>query len=197
MNPSAELIMDAAANLYGTTYHGGTSGGGVVFKLAPDGTETVLYSFCSQFNCADGDHPSAGLIMDGAGNLYGTTYYGGTSGGGVVFKLAPDGTETVLYSFCSQSNCADGSDPEAGLIMDGAGNLYGTTSDGGGTFGGVVFKLAPDGTETVLYSFCSQSGCADGSYPEAGLIMDGAGNLYGTTLGGGTSGTGVVFMVTP
>jgi uncharacterized repeat protein (TIGR03803 family) len=172
--------------------------------LAPDGTETVLYSFCSQSSCADGSYPEAGLIMDGAGNLYGTTNSGGTSGTGVVFKLAPDGTETVLYNFCSQSNCADGSYPSAGLIMDGAGNLYGTTNGGGtsgtGVVAGVVFKLAPDGTEIVLYSFCSQSSCADGSYPEAGLIMDGAGNLYGTTLSGGsTSGTGqgVVFMVTP
>jgi uncharacterized repeat protein (TIGR03803 family) len=141
--------------------------------------------------------------MDGAGNLYGTTSAGGGTFGGVVFKLAPDGTETVLYSFCSQSGCADGSDPEAGLIMDGAGNLYGTTYSGGsaGFAGrGVVFRLAPDGTETVLYSFCSQSNCADGSYPEAGLIMDGAGNLYGTTVSGGSTsgaGPGVVFMVTP
>ena len=110
----------------------------------------------------------------------------------------------MLYKFCSQSGCADGAFPRAGLIIDAAGNLYGTTLRGGSAGlaagRGVVFRLAPDGTETVLYSFCSQSNCADGSYPEAGLIMDGAGNLYGTTVSGGsTSGTGqgVVFMVTP
>jgi uncharacterized repeat protein (TIGR03803 family) len=203
--PAAGLIMDAAGNLYGTTRVGGTSDAGVVFKLAPDRTETVLYNFCSSTGCADGAYPeSAGLTMDGFGNLYGTTRGGGTSGAGAVFKLAPDGTETVLYSFCSLSGCADGRYPEAGLIIDAAGNLYGTTSAGGtGAAGfGVVFKVAPDGTETVLYNFCSQGNCVDGAYPVAGLIMDVAGNLYGTTPYGGAGlnspiGAGVVFKVAP
>ena len=212
--PRAGLLMDAAGNLYGTTFSGGAQGSGVVFKLAPDGTETVLYSFCSQANCTDGLQPFAGLIMDAAGNLYGTTKVGGTGGTGgafgqgVVFKLAPDGTQTVLYSFCSQANCTDGSTPLAGLIMDAAGNLYGTTVTGGGTPNpdlpppstGVVFALAPDGTETVLYSFCSQlPNCTDGASPGAGLIMDAAGNLYGTTALGGIApgNSGVVFALTP
>jgi len=172
-------------------------GGGVVFKLAPDGTEAVLHRFCSQSGCADGEHPHAGLVLDTAGNLYGTTYYGGSNvyNGGVVFKLAADGTETVLYNFCSQSGCTDGAEPVGGLVIDAAGTLYGTTSAGGASGGGVVFKLAPDGTETVLYNFCSQSGCADGAEPWAGLVTDTAGNLYGTTVGGGDYGGGVVFMV--
>ena len=100
-------------------------------------------------------------------------------------------TEQVLYTFCQRPNCADGFGPTAGLIIDAAGNLYGTASYGGAFNAGVVFELAPDGTETVLYSFCSQPGCADGLYPRAGLVMDGAGNLYGTTAGGGAFNAGV------
>ena len=170
-----------------------------VFKLAPDGTETVLYSFCPLSHCPDGSFPS-GLVMDAAGNLYGTTQEGGISpfvggGAGVVFKLAPNGTYTVRYSFCPQNGCADGSHPGAGLIIDGAGNLYGTTYQGRTNNNGVVFQLAPDGTYTVLYNFCQQSNCADGANPLAGLVMDAAGNLYGTTYQGGTSGhnAGTVF----
>ena len=131
--PQAGLIMDAAGNLYGTTAAGGDVGQGVVFRLASDGTETVLYSFCPQLmNCADGAVPRAGLIMDAAGNLYGTASNGGDVGKGVVFELSPDPsgyTESVLYSFCPQlMNCADGAVPLAGLVMDGTGNLYSTTS---------------------------------------------------------------------
>jgi uncharacterized repeat protein (TIGR03803 family) len=185
-NPKAGVIVDAAGNLYGTTYRGGSHGFGTVFKLAPTAagwTETVLYNFCEQTGCVDGYHPNAGVIMDGAGNLYGTAEGGGKplSGGqaGVVFKLAPTGggwTQTVLYSFCSTIFCHDGDTPRGGLIMDGGGNLYGTTIYGGsGSALGTVFKLAPDGSETVLHSFCSQSGCADGYYPQSSLIMDGAG----------------------
>jgi uncharacterized repeat protein (TIGR03803 family) len=181
--PDAQLIMDAAGNLYGTTSYGGTgSGGGTVFKLAPDGTETVLYSFTG---APDGDVPESKLIAD-AGNFYGTTYYGGTRGGGAVFKLAPDGTETVLYSFCSQSNCGDGFLPYAGLFRDRSGSLYGTTEYGGQTSCnngcGVVFKLAPDGSEDVLYAF---TGGSDGNFPNGDLVKDNAGHLYGTAGVGG------------
>jgi uncharacterized repeat protein (TIGR03803 family) len=155
--------MDGAGNLYGTTSSGGGNGRGVVFQVTPDeiGTawnETVLYSFCSQTNCADGAGPLAGLIIDSAGNLYGTTTGGGNGDAfltsGTAFHLTPHQTgtawtETVLYRFCSQTSCADGAQPYAGLIMDGAGNLYGTTSRGGNSFGdgegpqtaGVVFAL--------------------------------------------------------
>jgi uncharacterized repeat protein (TIGR03803 family) len=237
--PLASLIFDAAGNLYGTTAEGGSgvcsssSGCGTVFKLTPnaDGswTESVLYSFCSLSNCADGGNPgasliapdviSAGLIFDGAGNLYGTTTQGGSGAGcgisggcGVVFKLTPnaDGswTESVLYNFCSLANCADGENPGDGLIFDKVGNLYGTTP-GGGHPGcndvwpgcGVVFKLTPNSgggwTESVLYRFCSLSGCADGAAPVASLIFDGAGNLYGTTLAGGSNNSGTVFQLKP
>jgi uncharacterized repeat protein (TIGR03803 family) len=207
-NPYGGLIFDATGNLYGTTYYGGPNGAGVVFKLKPnaDGswTENVLYSFCAAFNCSDGANPSAGLIFDTAGNLYGTTQTGGFTstacgrGCGVVFKLTPntDGswTESVLHSF---TQVPDGSDPYAGLIFDPAGNLYGTTGYGGGTNNtGVVFELKPnaDGswTESVLYSF---TGFSDGANPYGGLIFDATGNLYGTTYGGNPGA--VVFKLKP
>src|SRR5260370_15614517 len=151
--------------------------------------EQLLYTFCISGKCVDGSGPAAGLIMDGKRNLYGTTAGGGSSNNrGVVFELTPSGsgwTETVLYRFCPQSGCADGASPQAGLIMDGAGNLYGTTAQGGSLHNaGVVFQLTPSGSgwaQQVLYTFCPQSGCAHRSPPHAGLIMDRTGNLFGTT----------------
>jgi uncharacterized repeat protein (TIGR03803 family) len=178
----------------------------VVFKLDTTGKQTVLYSFCSEKNCTDGAAPSASLVRDAAGNLYGTTYSGGGNlgnNGGVVFKLDANGKETVLYNFCSVTNCTDGANSLAGLVRDAAGNLYGTTARGGvsgcsGTSCGVVFKVDTTGKETVLHTF---TGGADGGVPDAGL-SDAAGNLYGTTLFGGDfgncrSGCGVVCKLTP
>ena len=194
--PRNGLIADSAGNLYGTTSGGGASYKGVVFKLAPDGTETVLHSFPGF--PSDGNSPYAGLIADSAGNLYGTTLSrDSVSHAGVVFKLAPNGTagwtETVLHSFTGFPT--DGALPYAGLIADSAGNLYGATTGGGASGQGVVFKLAPDGTETVLHAF---TGGSDGAYPGVGpLIADSAGNLYGTTQVGGASGQGVVFKLAP
>jgi uncharacterized repeat protein (TIGR03803 family) len=151
-------------------------------------TETVLYSFCSQPDCSDGFFPESGLTFDGAGNLYGTTTSGGTGIGGTVFELSPNGggwSETVLHDFCPQRPCLDGEYPLAAkLIFDSAGNLYGTTDEGGANGLGTVYELSPAAgswTENVLYSFCSQPNCADGEYPFGGVIMDSAGNLYGTT----------------
>jgi uncharacterized repeat protein (TIGR03803 family) len=199
--PLAGLVRDVAGNLYGTTSYGGTHGWGVVFKLSPTGSETVLHSFT---NGADGAYPAAGLIQDAAGNLYGTTYGAGAHGFGVVFELIrcdsePSGYEfRPLYSF---TGGAAGAYPLAGLVRDMAGNLYGTTSYGGTHGWGVVFKLSPTGSETVLHSFTNG---ADGAYPAAGLIQDAAGNLYGTTTQGGATSTceppygcGVVFKLTP
>ena len=210
--PSGGLVQDAGGNLYGTTADGGafspcsqgplggSNGGcGAVFKLGSSGTETVLYNFSGG---PDGANPLGGLIRDAAGNLYGTTVAGGVGsklcagGCGTVFKVAPSGAETVLHSF---TGGADGGQPTDGLISDAAGNLYGTTIEGGERSGacsagggscGVVFKLSPTGTYTVLHSF---TGGADGGNPDAGLIQDAAGNLYGTTYGGGASSLGVVF----
>ena len=209
--PHGTLIFDTKGNLYGTTLSGGAYGGGTVFKLAPnsDGTwtESLLYSFCPLLRkCVDGAEPEASVIFDQAGNLYGTTWEGGAQRQGVVFKLAPnqDGswTESVLYSFCSLSNCVDGANPASNLTFDKSGNLYGTTNSGG-TFlvDGTVFKLAPnqDGnwTESVLYSFCSLSNCVDGANPEVSVIFDQSGNLYGTSNYGGADNRGTVFELSP
>jgi uncharacterized repeat protein (TIGR03803 family) len=188
--PYAGLVMDAKGNLYGTTMQGGVGEVyGTVFKLAGK-KETVLHSFTG---APDGAGPIAGLVMDANGNLYGTTYYGGgPDPTGTVFKVSKSGKETVLYSFCAVSGCADGESPYAGLVMDAKGNLYGTTTGGGASGAGTVFKVTSKGKETVLYSF---TGGPDGAYPYAGLVMDAKGNLYGTTYGGG-KGDGTVFKVT-
>jgi uncharacterized repeat protein (TIGR03803 family) len=159
-------------------------------------TETVLYTFCSAANCTDGSAPYGGLIQDAHGNLYGTTVSGGTNNRGTVFKVDNAGHETVLYSFCADANCTDGSAPYGGLIQDADGNLYGTTQSGGGANNaGTVFRVDNTGKETVLYSFCSAANCRDGWLPEGGLIQDADGNLYGTTVDGGANGLGTVFRI--
>jgi uncharacterized repeat protein (TIGR03803 family) len=184
--PMAGLLLDAAGNLYGTTLEGGTFDEGTVFKVDPSGNETVLHNFTSSNGA--GAYPLGGLVMDAAGNLYGTTQFGGSSNDGTVFKLDTSGNETVLHSFADY----DGGNPGAGLIMDAAGNLYGTTRQGGLLEAGTVFKLDTSGTETVLYSFGS---FGDGAHPAPALIMDKAGNLYGTTVQGGTAFNGTVFKL--
>jgi uncharacterized repeat protein (TIGR03803 family) len=198
--PGSNLIFDAAGNLYGTSPRGGTTNYGVVFELSPQvgggWSEAVLHSFSD--NGHDGFLPQGGLIFDSAGNLYGTTTGGGEHKGGTVFELVPAAgggwTEYVLHNFGAGT---DGSEPNAGLIMDTAGNLYGTTTGGAHGYG-AVFELTPvtgaGWTEKMLHSF---SGTTDGSQPYAGLTFDAAGNLYGTTLGGGAYLGGTVFELTP
>ncbi|HEX4158884.1 MAG TPA: choice-of-anchor tandem repeat GloVer-containing protein [Rhizomicrobium sp.] len=193
--PVAGLIEDAAGNLFGTTLAGGGNGCqengdgcGTVFEIAPDATETLLYKFTGG---NDGGNPLGSLIADSSGNLYGTTYEGGSYGYGAVFKLAPGGAETVLHAFASGR---DGANPGCGLIRDKAGNLYGTTFDGGPHNRGTVFRLAPDGTETVLYAFAARS---DGYNPSGGVTRDKAGDLYGTTGLGGVNRRGTVFKLAP
>jgi uncharacterized repeat protein (TIGR03803 family) len=203
-NPAAEVLVADPRTLYGTTEFGGggANGDGEVFKLVrPRGQknwqQSVLYSFCTQANCADGDTPLSRLFMDSKGNLLGTTPYGGAAGSGVVFRVAPDGGETVLYSFCSQQNCADGGIPQAGIVEDQSGNIFGTTyAWGKSEEAGVVFEL--NASYQVLYPFCSQNGCLDGSSPWAQVIVDSAGNLFGTTSAGGPGWAGgTVFELTP
>jgi uncharacterized repeat protein (TIGR03803 family) len=182
--PESGLTMDKVGNLFGTTVGGGNGCGGeygcgTVFKIAPDGTETVLYSFAGG---NDGSAPYGSLLGDNDGNLYGTTAGDGVDNSGTVFKLAPDGTETVLYSFRGGS---DGEQPRAGLIADKSGNLYGTTFYGGGTGCyeragcGTAFKIAPNGTETVLYAFRDDNS----AHPLASLLASQNGILYGTAIG--------------
>jgi uncharacterized repeat protein (TIGR03803 family) len=201
-NPRDSLI-DVNGTFYGTTPGGGTYGGGTVFSLDPStGAEAVLYSFCSQQNCADSEYPFASLI-DVKGKLYGTTYTGGSTGCdgeicGTVFMLDPStGAETVLYSFCSQHNCTDGANPWANPI-EVKGVLYGTTQAGGLSSLGTVFALdRKTGAETVLHSF---SGGTDGQNPLTALIAVNS-TLYATTVGGGSNdcdgGCGTVFSLDP
>lgn len=176
----------------------GKIGNQSVAEVAATYSFSVLYNFCSDAGCTDGSQTYAGVIQDAEGNLYGTTPSGGANGEGTVFKLDSTGHITILYSFCSVSGCTDGAYPEAGLIADAEGNLYGTTEGGGDGSAdtcknqsivgcGTVFKVDTAGIETVLYSFCSSTDCADGSLPVAGLVRDAAGNLYGTTQNGGNS----------
>jgi uncharacterized repeat protein (TIGR03803 family) len=200
LNPYAGLIFDRSGNLYGTTEYGGAQGYGIVFELTrgADGnwTEKVLHSFGK---AQDGAIPLAGVVFGANGHLYGTTYAGGSEGAGAVFELTPSAkgtwTEKVLHSFGENQ---DGVFPEAGLIFDENGNLYGTTTLGGTYNDGTVFELtrSADGnwTEKVLHSFTPNG--HDALYPEATLIFDGIGNLYGTTYGGGTYGNGTVFELT-
>jgi uncharacterized repeat protein (TIGR03803 family) len=190
-NPLAGFTINARGNLYGTTNAGGTSGAGTVFMVTHYGTEVVLYSFAGG---TDGANPQGSLIMDSAGNLYGTTNTGGTTGVGTVFKVTRKRKKITLYNFAGQS---DGASPEAALATDAAGNLYGTTTAGGANGNGTVFRLAPKKKgrkwrERVLYSFGSGT---DGAIPVAGVTFDATGNLYGTTSAGGTYGYGTVFQL--
>jgi len=199
--PVAGVIFDTKGNLYGTTSDGGAGqdleGGGTVFELTPttggSWTEKVLYSFGG--GSPSGYKIEGGVIFDTAGNLYGTANAGGNAFGldGTLFKLTPTAggtwTETVLHSFGAYET--DGINPTAGLIFDGSGNLYGTTSGGGANTFGTVFKLTTETggswTETVLHSFNFTS--TDGASPYAGLVLDTSGNLYGTTAYGGANGS--------
>lgn len=137
------VIAGPNGNLYGTAVSGGTANYGVVFELSSSGKLTVLHSFCSQSYCSDGEIPNTTLLLGTDGNFYGTTLYGGANNEGVIFQISPSGAFQVLYNFCSQFGCADGSNPNASLIQGTDGNFYGTTSDGGGSGnGGTVFKLS-------------------------------------------------------
>jgi uncharacterized repeat protein (TIGR03803 family) len=231
--PKGKLIADKAGNLYGTTFWGGINtpatlcsyvgmGCGAVFELSPnsDGSysETILHDFCSSYSgarCLDGAFPVAGLLSDAAGNLYGTTSGGGGTPCqcGIAFEMSPPTSQggqwgfTTLYAFCaSYPSCPDGDTPMSTLVSDANGDLYGTTWIGGANKEGTVFELTPGSngwTESVLYSFCAQANgiaCADGAQPQSAVTFDKSGNLYGTTLYGGSTkyaGGGVVYELSP
>jgi uncharacterized repeat protein (TIGR03803 family) len=191
-SPQAVLIRDAAGNLYGTAFGGGSyacSGGcGIVFKLSETGTLTVLHTFFG--GTSDGCWPYGGLIRDKSGNLYGTTSGCGFAGFGTVFKVSQTGTEVVLHSFAG----SDGQYPFlTSLLRDRAGNLYGNTYWGGSFGEGVVYKLSPSGTLTVVHSF--EGGTKDGCWAYGTPAMDSHGNLYGTTTKCGPKDLGIVWKV--
>jgi uncharacterized repeat protein (TIGR03803 family) len=205
-HPYGGLAMDSSGNLYGTTLYGGTYGGpegfgGVVFELSQsDGnwSEQLLWSFGST---GDGSFPQCTPVFDKAGNLYGTTESGnGNSAGGIVFELSPGAsgwTENIIFQFDVGDNPATGNAPQAGVVFDTNGNLYGTTGYGGPYFRGDVFELSPseggDWTETILHTF----GYGDGNTPDSSLILDASGNAYGTTASGGKGGAGIVYELSP
>jgi len=204
--PVAGLLADKKGNLFGTTEGGGAFEYGTVFEIAADGAESVLYAFCSLHDCADGANPSSTLVEDTKGNLYGTTQFGGTglAGQGTLFEVQKSGKEKVIYNFCTQNGantCQDGWLPVAGVTMDGKGNFYGTTEFGGAANVGTVFVVAPNGTETVLHNFWSNPDSGDGIYPVTPVMLDATGNLYGTAHGvdlqNCTKKPGVVYKLAP
>lgn len=202
--PYGTLVMDGSGNLFSTTSVGGANSGGTVFELSPTSAggwkETIID------NLADGSFPRAGVTFDSAGNLYGTTTAGGSTGNGTVFELSPNGagwTKTIIHDFTASNG--DGSFPTDKLSIDAAGNIYGTTFWGGTGSDpicvlhcGVVFQLSPSGgiwKEIILHEF---NNVPDGGNPAAGLVMDAAGNLFGSTFSGGAfHGSGVIFKLSP
>jgi uncharacterized repeat protein (TIGR03803 family) len=208
-NPQAGVVFDSSGNAYGTTYYGGEYGWGTIFRLEQSNggwKQQILYSF---LGTNDGFNPAGNLVIDAAGNLYGTTVNGGTGTGcqnqnyvcsGTVFELARSKggwKHAVLYNFCSLSGCADGAGPE-GLIFDKAGNLYGITFGGGQVCQGgcgTVYELSPSHgswTQKVLFAFGTYGA---GIYPTAGVTIDEAGRIYGTTYSGGGYGYGTVYIL--
>jgi uncharacterized repeat protein (TIGR03803 family) len=196
-DPEGALVQSTDGNFYGITTGGGISGGfGTIFKITPSGTLTTLHSFCSQDYCTDGAYSYSGLIEATNGNFYGTTTGYGANGYGTVFSITPTGTLTTLYNFCSQggTSCTDGEDAR-GLTQATDGTFYGATNLGGANGYGTVFRITPTGALTTLHSFCSQGGCADGSYPSP-VIQASDGNFYGISYSGGAYGYGTIFKIT-
>jgi uncharacterized repeat protein (TIGR03803 family) len=195
--PQAGLVQGANGNLYGTTVYGGTGscqsvGCGTVFEITSGGVLTTLHSF----EKAHGEYAYAGLVQGTNGDFYGTTYSGGANGEGTLYRITVSGMLKTLYTFCAQTNCTDGATPSAGLVQGTNGNFYGTTEYGGDNGDGTVFKITPSGMLTTLYSFCAQTNCTDGLYPEAALVQGSNGKFYGTTTEGGANGEGTLYRIT-
>jgi uncharacterized repeat protein (TIGR03803 family) len=196
-NPLAPVIQTSSGNFYGTTSEGGGFKAGVAFVITSAGKFAVLRGFDRAVN---GANPYAGLVLGSNGDFYGVTSEGGPNAGsnpegGTFFQLTTGGTLTVLYSFCAQANCTDGSLPFGGLVQGTSGNFYGTASSGGVSNSGTVFEFTPAGALTTLYNFCSRSKCTDGSNPYSGLIQASNGALIGTTWAGGSDGDGTLFSL--
>src|SRR5207248_1346946 len=193
--PETSLVQASNGSLYGTTYGGGDHGFGTVFKIAAGGNRTILYSFCALTNCSDGSFPLGGLLRATDGSFYGTT--SGSTDYGTVFKISPNGTLSTLHSFCAQTNCTDGLRPQAGLMQAKDGNLYGTTSGGGASDYGTIFRISSSGVLTTVHSFSER----EGAYPHSALLQAADGSFYGTATFGGNRacvpyGCGTIFRVT-
>ena len=197
-----DLIETTNGDFYGTTsFGGGASNQGIVFKTNVRGSLTPVYDFCPSFPCTDGDQPSAAMVQASNGNLYGTTFSGGANNAGTIFEITPTGQFVTIYNFCAQSNCADGGYTESALIQASDGNLYGTTGGGGKSTKcnggcGTIFKISLSGKLTVLHSFTQ--------FTSAGPLIQGTdGNFYGITFNSGTgsgcsgNGCGTFYKMTP
>ena len=197
--PIAAPIQGTDGHFYGST-QGGGNGGGTIFDLTPSGQLAGGYRFCSLANCADGKQTSAPLLQAENGNFVGVTAEGGSSCGksdlcGTFFEITPTGALSTLYNFCSLPNCADGYFP-ATAPVEVSGNFYGSVGLGGANSAGLIYELAADGTFSIRHTFCSAASCADGSGPGP-LVRGTNGNLYGTTVFGGTNRYGTIFEITP
>jgi uncharacterized repeat protein (TIGR03803 family) len=199
LQPAGALALATNGQFYGTTPLGGVADSGTIFQFMPSGVETVVHAFSGS---SDPNNVANGVMQGADGNLYGTTYEGGSNHGGSIFQLTPTGKFTTLYSFCSQVDCPDGLYPQSQLVQGTDGNLYGTTAGTASGFPfGSVFQITPTGNLVNLYSFCPQNfNCTDGGTPQAGLLQSTNGAFYGVTSVGGSStncsgGCGTIFSV--
>ena len=196
-DPTAALIQGSDGNFYGTTEFGGSgsnttsqnqtsaSGAGTVFKITPQGQVTILHSFGGKDGSTDGQVPNGALVQGADGNFYGTTTYGGASGEGTIFRVTPQGSLTILHSFADGTVSNDGIKPSSGLLLASDGNFYGTTPYGGEAYGGVIYKMTPQGQYTILHQFNDGTVANDGFLCQGTLVQGSDGNLYGTTASGG------------
>ena len=203
-SPQMPLLVDPKGNLFGVTPSGGFENVGVVFELRQKNdvwTETTIYSFCPSAGCVDGAVPSSALLRDSEGNLYGTTTAGGNPiQGGVLYKLSPRKSgwkQKNLHTFCSEPNCLDGNSPGWGLTGTDSGALLGMTISGGENDSdlggdGTIYKIKKDAFK-VIYNFCNRKDCADGGLPEASVITEASGDLFGTAYTGGSNDRGTLF----
>jgi uncharacterized repeat protein (TIGR03803 family) len=194
-NPLGGITQGSDGNLYGTTAAGGTNNDGTVFKISCSGTLTTLHSFSG----ADGTEPGGDLVQSNAnGNFYGTAYAGGAgNNGGTLFEISSSGAFTLLYSFCSATNCNDGSSPNVPLAQDSLGDFYGTTYGNGANSEGTIFVYTWWGGLHTVYHFCAQANCADGADPLGGVVLGSDFNIYGTTIAGGGKNDGTIYQFTP
>src|SRR5271157_1510663 len=194
-NPVGALTLGKDGNFYGTTFVGGANNDGTVFKITPGGSLTTLHSFSG----ADGVNPGGDLVQSNSnGNFYGTAYAGGNSNSaGTLFEITPAGALTTLYTFCSKTNCNDGSAPNVPLSQDSWGDFYGTTNANGANAGGTLFVLTWWGGFHTIYHFCAKTNCTDGAQPLGGPVLGNDFNIYGTTVAGGTNNAGTVYQFTP
>jgi uncharacterized repeat protein (TIGR03803 family) len=197
-NPRAALLQGADGNLYGTTEYGGSAGDGVIFEITLKGVLTILHSFGDGSVTSDGEFPTSSLVQTASGDIYGTTSLGGTAGSGTAFQLVLPGTVAILHNFAGGKVPVtnDGTFPIAGLTLATNGDFYGTTNTGGSINAGTIYKMTPAGAITILHSFGDNTVADDGLQPIAVLIQATDGNLYGTTIAGGSQNSGTVFYTT-